>query len=125
MGDREHELDVYLFRRLNDRFVVSVDYCSSLQEAETCSSSTVLTYFIEQQQCTLLDKTTMPLAQGLTLLLHVLQGFGILYNKFGYFTPNARLVFFNHLQEAKVWLDQDLRVTRNNQNPHGPKSVNQ
>jgi hypothetical protein len=105
--------------------VVSVDYCSSPQEAETCSSSTVLTYFIEQQQSTLLDKTTLPLAQGLTLLLHVLQGFRILYNKFGYFTSNARLVFFNHLQEAKVWLDQDLRVTRNVQNPHGPKSVAQ
>ena len=39
----------------------------------------------------------MPLQQGLTILLHVLQGFRILYEKFGYFTPNARLVFFNHL----------------------------
>jgi hypothetical protein len=97
IADREHELDVYLFRRLNDRFVVSVDYCSSPQETEMCSSYTALTYFIEHQQATLLEKTALPLAQGFTLIRHVLQGFSILYNKFGYFTPNARLVFFNHL----------------------------
>lgn len=123
IADREHEMDVYLFRRLNDRFVVSVDYCSMPQELELCSSYSALTYFIEHQTATLLDKTNIPLPQGFTLLLHVLQGFSILYNKFGYFTPNARLVFFNHLNEAKVWISEDLKITKNVQNPHGPKNI--
>lgn len=87
-----------MFRRLNDRFVVSVDYCSSPQEGEMCSSSAVLTYYIEHQQSTLLDRSSLPIVVGLGILVQVLQGFSILYNKFGYFTPNARLIFFNHLE---------------------------
>jgi hypothetical protein len=62
IADREHELDIYMFRRLNDRFVVSVDYCSSPQVLEVCSSYTTLTYFIEHQQATLLEKNTLPLS---------------------------------------------------------------
>lgn len=97
IADKQHELDVYMFRRVNDQFVVSVDYCSSMKELELCSSCAELTYFIEQQQYTLFQKSEIPMQQGMTILMHVLQGFRILYEKFGYFTPNGRLVFFNQL----------------------------
>lgn len=32
IADKQHELDAYMFRRVNDNYVVSVDYCSSMQE---------------------------------------------------------------------------------------------
>lgn len=56
IADKQHELDVYMFRRVNDQYVVSVDYCSSMKELELCSSCAELTYFIEQQQYTLFHK---------------------------------------------------------------------
>lgn len=56
IADKQHELDVYMFRRINDSYVVSVDYCSNLKELEMCSSYSALTYFIEQQEYTLFQK---------------------------------------------------------------------
>ena len=32
IADKQHELDVYMFRRVNDHYVVSVDYCSSMHQ---------------------------------------------------------------------------------------------
>ena len=32
IADKHHELDAYMFRRVNDGYVVSVDYCSGLKE---------------------------------------------------------------------------------------------
>lgn len=97
MGDIQYELDIYNFRRINEAFVVSVDYCSNSKEAEMCTTVTALTYYIEKQEYTLLHHHQLPIQQAINILLHALQGFRILYEKFGYFTPNSKLIFFNYL----------------------------
>lgn len=79
IGDIQYELDIYNFRRINDCFLVSVDYCSNLKELEMCSSYTALTYYIEKQEYTLFEKHQIPIQQGISALLHIMQGFRILY----------------------------------------------
>lgn len=54
--DIEYELYIYKFRRLNDNFVVSVDYCSMDTPQDTCSAYSTLDYYIEKQEYTLFDK---------------------------------------------------------------------
>ena len=65
----------------------------------------------------------MSVHNGIQLLLHVLKGFSILYERFGYFTPSAKSIFFNKKNEAKIWLNEDLRVTSNRQNKNNSKSL--
>jgi hypothetical protein len=103
--DIEYELEIYNFRRLNDRYVVSVDYCQINQQEEICSNFSSLSYFVEKQNCTLFDKVDISMKEGFCLLTHVLKGFEILYEKFGYFTPSSKLVFFNTANECKIWLN--------------------
>jgi hypothetical protein len=123
LGDIEYELDVFKFRRLNDNYVVSVDYCSSDLEKGVCSHMSNVSYYIEKQEYTLFEKTEMPTSQALRLLVHALKGFERLYDRFGYFTPSSKLVFFNRFHHAKVWIHQDLKVTRNLLYPHHSQSM--
>lgn len=63
-----------------------------------------LSYYIEKQEYTLFDKEEMSKESSKRLLLHTLKGFEILYNKFGYFTPSSKLIFFNRFEHPKVWI---------------------
>jgi hypothetical protein len=56
-------------------------------------------------------------------LKKALRGFGILYDKFGYFTPTSKLIFFDMQKNCKVWISEDVKTTRNMQNPHCPKNL--
>ena len=53
--DIEYENQIYMFRRMNDHFVVSVDFCE-INKEQTCSSFSAINYFIEKHECTLFDK---------------------------------------------------------------------
>jgi hypothetical protein len=53
----------------------------------------------------------------------VLKGFEILYKQFGYFTPNSKLIYFNRANEAKVWINENLKITKNVQFSHCPQSL--
>ena len=104
IADIEYEYDVYNFRRLNDNYVVSVDYCNHSSSQHSCSYPS-LSFYIEKQEYTLFDKEEMNKEETTRLLLHVLKGFEILYQRFGYFTPSSKLIFFNRFHHAKVWLN--------------------
>jgi len=45
-ADMEYELGVFKFRRINEKLVVSVDYCTNTLERELCSSFSNFSYFI-------------------------------------------------------------------------------
>lgn len=51
--DVSYELEIYNFRRINDNYVVSVDYCSMDSEKDLCSSFSTLHYYIEKHEYTL------------------------------------------------------------------------
>jgi hypothetical protein len=88
-----------------------------------CSSVTALTYYIEKQEYTLFHLHHLPFQQALNVFLHALQAFKILYEKFGYFAPNSKLIFFNYLHQVRVWISEDLKITKNTQNRHGAKNL--
>lgn len=88
-----------------------------------CSSFSSIHYYIEKQEYTLFQRHEITIEEGLKLLIHVLKGFEILYDKFGYFAPTAKMVSFNHLHDPKVWLHEDPKVTKNQHNPPNHKSI--
>lgn len=58
--DIAYELEIFNFRRMNDEYLVSVDYCQTDIEKDICSSFSSLNYFIEKQEYSLLQRQEMP-----------------------------------------------------------------
>lgn len=88
-----------------------------------CSAFTTLDYYIEKQEYTLFDKQEFNKQQGCKIIQQVLKSFDILYQQFGYFTPNSKMISFNRMHHPKGWIHEDPKVTRNTQNMHCPKNI--
>lgn len=69
-------------------------------------------YFVELPRSRLSSFASVAFDRGLQILVESLQGYDILYKKFGYFKVTPDSICFDIHNKVKVWIDGNLAETR-------------